>query len=151
MRRKTRDILTEERGASLIFVILALVIVSVIAMAIASLVRSNLSQAVQQEDDLKAYYLALSGQELAFTALTDNTNGAALKDDPHLPTLYDTLDSSDGLSGGTVDITVTPFTEDGAAWISITSVSHLDGSSATKTLELKFLVSTPDIQTKEAH
>jgi type II secretory pathway component PulK len=159
MRRKTSEVLKNERGAALIFVILALVIVSILAMAIASLVRSNLSQTVSEEDTLKAYYLAVSGQDLTYAALLqEDVDGDTLVDTTFseaahasvsdVPTLTDTLGSSDGLEGGSVTVTVRGLDIDGERWVEIRSTATLESSSITKTVTLQFLAENPLIQMK---
>lgn len=159
MRRKTNEILTDQRGAALIFVILALVIVSILAMAIASLVHSNLAQTVSEEDTLKAYYLALSGQDLTYAALLqEDVHGDTMVDTvfseaahsnvADTPVLNDTLNGDDGLEGGSVNVTVRALEKDSERWVEITSAAALDDSSVTKTITLQFLAENPLIQMK---
>ena len=161
MRKKAKEKLTNERGAALIFVILALVIVSILAMAIASLVRSNLSQTVSEEDTLKAYYLAVSGQDLTYAALLqEDAYGDTLVDTTFseaahasvggVPTLSDTLPhTGETLEGGHVTITVRALEIDGERWVEIKSTAVLDSpSAATKTVTLQFLAENPLIQMK---
>lgn len=167
MRRKTKEILSDRRGAALIFVILALVLVSIFALAIASLVHGNLDQAINQESDMQAYYLALSGQDLTYSALlqkqyrTDaygNEEEYTLVSDEYTtdahsniadtPTLTDTLGSADGMAGGTVTVTVTAVTNSGERWVKIVSTADLDDSDVTKTITLMFQASNPLIQMK---
>ncbi|NLF35046.1 MAG: hypothetical protein GX585_03675 [Clostridiales bacterium] len=157
MGRKTKEIVTNQRGAALIFVILALVIVSILAMAIASLVRANLSQTVSEEDALKAYYLALSGQDLIYAALLqEDAHGDTLVDTAFseaahanvsgTPILSDTLGDADGLVGGSVSVTVRALEKDSERWVEISSTAALDGSSVTKTITLQFLAENALIQ-----
>ncbi len=157
MRKKTNGIISNERGAALIFVILALVIVSILAMAIASLVRSNLAQTVSEEDTLKAYYLATSGQDLTYAALLqedaygDNLVETTFSEAAHanaadVPVLTDTLNASDGFEGGSVTVTVRAVEIDSERWVEVTSTAALDDSTVTKTVVLQFLAENPLIQ-----
>lgn len=159
MRRKTKEILSGRRGAALIFVILALVLVSIFALAVASLVHGNLDQAVNQESDMQAYYLALSGQDLAYSALlqedvdgntlVDTYFSTAVHSNPaDVVPLTDILGSADGMSGGTVTITVSAITNDSERWVKIVSEAALDDSGVTKTITLMFQASNPLIQIK---
>jgi len=159
LKRGNLKVHNNERGAALIFVILALVIVSILAMAIASLVRSNLSQTVSEEDTLKAYYLAVSGQDLTYAALLqEDVDGDTLVDDEFseaahsnvadAPVLTDTLSAADGLEGGHVVITVRALEIDSERWVEIRSTATLDGSTITKTVTLQFLAENPLIQMK---
>ena len=156
MLRKTKKILDNQSGVALIFVILALVIVSIIGAGIANLVHANLMQAKAQEDDMKAYYLSLSGSDLCFAALLqEGTNGEddtllyqQFGEDAHpiLPTteLTDTLH----LDGGDVEVSVTALDKSGERWVQIISKATLSSSSVTKTTTLQFLASNPIVQIK---
>lgn len=159
MKRGSLKVHNNERGAALIFVILALVIVSILAMAIASLVRSNLSQTVSQEDNLKAYYLAMSGQELAYAALLQVDTSVGV--DPNKNTLVKSyfitgdpaetitpLSDTLTLEGGSVDVTVRALDKDTERWVEITSTATLEGSSVTKKVTLQFLATNPIVQIK---
>ncbi|MPM56596.1 hypothetical protein SDC9_103405 [bioreactor metagenome] len=160
MKRGIIKVHNNERGAALIFVILALVIVSILAMAIASLVRSNLSQTVSQEDTLKAYYLATSGQELAYAALLkkdaygDSLLSTEFTETAHpdwhdAPILTDILNhTDDGIDGGTVNVKVEAVDKGGERWVKITSTGIVDGSAATKTVTLEFMADNTIIQVK---
>lgn len=159
MRRKTKEILSGERGAALIFVILALVLVSIFALAVASLVHGNLDQVVNQESDMQAYYLALSGQDLAYSALlqedvdghtlVDTYFSTAVQANPaNVIPLTTILGSADGMSGGTVTVTVSAITNDSERWVKIVSEAVLDDSGVTKTITLMFQASNPLIQMK---
>lgn len=155
MGQKAKEICSDQRGAALIFVLLALVIVSILAVAIASLVRSNLSQTVSEEDTLKAYYLAMSGQDLTYAAL--------LQEDAHGQTMVDTafseaahsnvadtpvLNDTLAIGDGSVNVTVRALEKDSERWVEITSAAALTDSSVTKTLVLEFLAENPLIQMK---
>jgi type II secretory pathway component PulK len=159
MRRKTNEILTDQRGAALIFVILALVIVSILAMAIASLVHSNLAQTVSEEDTLKALQLSgFIGQDQTYAARWQEDVGRAHHGGhvfseaatPTCPTPRPqiTLNGDDGFEGGSVNVTVRALEKDSERWVEITSAAALDDSSVTKTITLQFLAENPLIQMK---
>ena len=57
------------KGVSLIWVIIALVFVSIMTMSISTIAQSNILQAKRQDNTLQAYYIARSGAELAYEAL----------------------------------------------------------------------------------
>jgi len=156
MRRKLKNQWKDRNGAALIYVILALAIVMIFAGAIASLVRENLMQAKAQEDEIKAYYLSLSGSDLCFAALLQQGIGGEhdtllyqqfSKDThPALPStkLTDTLH----LDGGDVAIEVKALDRSGERWVQIKSTATLSSSSVTKTTTLQFQASNPLVQFK---
>ena len=164
MLRKAKQILDNQSGAALIFVLLALVIVSIIGAGIASLVHENLMQAKAQEDEMKAYYLSISGSDLCFAALLQENYDAygvkytllskeftteAHSNPASTPQLTDTLGEADGLEGGSVQITVSAFDKsDGERWVQIVSTATLDSSSVTKKTTLQFQASNPLVQYK---
>lgn len=149
--------LRSQKGAALIFVILALVIVSIFGAAVASMVRINLSQAVNQDADAQAYYLAQSGIDLCYAALLQEGVGgehdtllytqfsqAAKPSLGDTPTLNDTL----ALDGGSVAIEVSALTKGGERWVKIRSTASLTDSAVTKTVTLQFQADNPLVQTK---
>lgn len=161
MRPKLKEIAKDQSGAALIFVLLALVIVSIFSIAIVNLVHENLSQATAQEDAVKAYYLALSGSDLCYAALMQEGTGgendtllyqqfstAAHADVDATPILTDTMGEADQIEGGTIALTVKAFEREGERWVEINSTATLHDSSVSKTTTLQFLVSNPMIQFK---
>jgi len=70
-------------GMALPLAVLVFLIVSIILASVAFVFENNLSQAHQQEENTKAYYLALAGLELGYTAMLKNTNN-----DPNAEPIY---------------------------------------------------------------
>lgn len=142
-----------KKGAALIYVVIALAVISIFSLIVANLVLSNLQQAKYQERVLQAYYLSVSGSDLCLAALLQE--GAGGSQDTLLfssfnPTiaspdpLTDTLD----LDGGLVYLTVTATTKEGERWIVIESKAVLDDLDVSQTTYVEFLYDNPLIQTK---
>ncbi len=146
--------LNNNSGAALIYVLIALVVVTIYIGIIANLFQNNLSQVKAQEQGVKAYYLALSGSELCFASLLQHSTPQEIDDTllyqnygPDIITpaiLTDTLI----LDGGVVDLTVSAIIVDGSRWIEIQSVATLDDTGATKKLTIQFDYENPIIQKK---
>lgn len=62
------------RGSALVFIVIAFLIVTILASSVLFIFNTNLKQAKHQEYSLEAYYLAYSGVEMAFSAITENSN-----------------------------------------------------------------------------
>lgn len=65
----------ERRGSALIIVLCFFVIISTFALIIFRLSMGNTNQAKIQEEDMRAYYLAYSGCEMAYAALVQAASG----------------------------------------------------------------------------
>lgn len=146
-----------KRGAALIVVLVTLVVICIFCGIIASITQNNLLQAKSQENSLKAYYLALSGSDLYFTALLQKGPGG--DNDTLLYKEYSTAAKPDisatreltdnlTLNGGKVDIHVKAIEVNGERWVEIKSVATLDNSTVSKATTLQFQVSNPVIQKK---
>ncbi len=157
MHSISKNIINNKRGAALIYVMVTLVILSVFAAVIASICQANLMEAKFQENYNRAYYLALSAQDLCLAALLqEGTYGAndtlvynefSTAKKPIISmtrTLTDTLTLEDGV----VNITVQAITVDGDRWVEIVSSAVLNSSSVTRSSTLQFQVSNPLVQIK---
>lgn len=103
------------KGVSLIWVIIALVFVSIMTMSISTIAQSNILQAKRQDDTLQAYYIARSGAELTYEALITSS-----------PSLIIPFTSSSN-SGNTHNLTHNNITiGSGAADILVTSYNVTD-------------------------
>ena len=60
---------SNNRGVALIYVVLVLLIVSIFSVSILAIFNGNLNQEEYQKQYAKAYYLAYSGVQMAFSAL----------------------------------------------------------------------------------
>ena len=130
------------KGVSLIWVIIALVFVSIMTMSIATIAQSNILQAKRQDDTLQAYYIARSGAELAYEALITSSpsllipfTSSSNSGNSHILTHKDLE-----IGSGKVDIEVTSTGLDADRRIQIESIGKLKG--ITKTIILEFNATT---------
>ena len=130
------------KGVSLIWVIIALVFVSMMTMSIATIAQSNILQAKRQDDTLQAYYVARSGAELAYEALITSSpsllipfTSSSNSGNSHILTHKDLE-----IGSGKVDIEVTSTGLDADRRIQIESIGKLKG--ITKTIILEFNATT---------
>ena len=125
------------KGVSLIWVIIALVFVSMMTMSIATIAQSNILQAKRQDDTLQAYYVARSGAELAYEALITSSpsllipfTSSSNSGNSHILTHKDLE-----IGSGKVDIEVTSTGLAAERRIQIKSVGNLNGIAKTIILE----------------
>ena len=124
----------KRKGASLFWVIIALVFTTIMTISISTVTRSNIRQAKIQDDGLQVYYIARSGAELAYEALLTSSpslinkfkNGAISKLD----------EKNISVGKGKADIKVTSDTVDAVKKIKIESTGKLNNT--TKTIYLEF-------------
>lgn len=124
----------KRKGASLFWVIIALVFTTIMTISISTVTRSNIRQAKIQDDGLQVYYIARSGAELAYEALLTSSpslinkfkNGAISKLD----------EKNISVGKGKADIKVTSYTVDAVKKIKIESTGKLNNT--TKTIYLEF-------------
>ncbi len=64
-----------KKGAALVTVVVIFLFVSIVAMVVYNYSVNNLQQAKKQEENIRAYYLAYSGCEMAYAALLKEASG----------------------------------------------------------------------------
>lgn len=143
-------IVDNKKGLSLVWVILVLLVLTILSTAVFTLFVSNMNIAKMQENSTRAHYIAISGVEVTFAALTQGTSSTRLLkthfDKPISEPVSDLTDSID-LVEGRADVTVSSYIEDGNRWVKIVSIGSLnDGTIVTKRIEMKFRVEYPEIQ-----
>lgn len=138
-----------------LLVVVSLFMVLMIILASMSFVyQNNLKQTRQQEENMKAYYLALSGIELAYSALIQNTNTNPAAD----PVYYYTQAFPSGttppkvqdieLDGGEVTVTASRILQDGEPWIEIRAEGRTDGA-VSRASTMRFLMANPAVVSRE--
>ncbi len=153
-----------ERGSGFVVVVILLAIVAILSTSMALIVQNNLKMAKHQEQSAKAYYLALSGMDLAVAALMQKEDTQTYQDTLYytyfgpvnpltpsvLPTpapLTQTIPAS-RLGDGKVDITVSynDAMESGKRWITVLAASELtDASQTTASTYMRFRLDNPEI------
>ena len=127
-----------EEGAALIWALILFVIVVILSASAIVVARQDILETNLQNQRLKAYYMALSGVELGYAALMapDSTPGplyinrfnASKAQVTHEEIIKEGLETV-----GKVQIAIDWVTVDGKAWVQISAVGHLEGSSVTAT------------------
>ncbi len=145
-----KQIAVNEKGSALVTVILVLVVVTISVASMVALFNNNLNQIVYQEDSMRAYYIARSGIELAYSALmtegedllntfkTGGTNAAQ------------TLQIDGGtmpLGEGNVAVSIARCVNPTGAsdiWVQIESVGTLSDPAISSRMRLRFNVDNPE-------
>ncbi len=110
MKKKRRS------AYALPMVLVVVVVLSILFVALATMMQTNTKQVAQQEDNLRAYYLARSGIDISYAALMSEESGTAkihafIADGTTV--LTDTLTlTEDGQTLGTVAVTVSVVGDD---------------------------------------
>lgn len=157
-----------EKGGGFVIVVILLAVVAILSTSMAMIVQNNLKMAKHQEQSAKAYYLALSGMDLAVAALMQKTETQTNQDtlyytyfgpvsplsSPTPAPLTQTIPAS-VLGDGKVDISIgcDDSLETGKRWITVLASSELtDASQTTATTYMRFRLDNPQItvRTKRA-
>jgi hypothetical protein len=142
MRNSILHKIKSKKGAALAFVLVALVFVFIMISIVATFSQANIKQAGAQESDIKAFYIARSGVELAYQVLMKKGLVAQYE----AGTLTGDLVENDiDFEEGTANVTVSPFVdENDLKKIRITSVGTLNGSTNSSTVSLEFFANYKD-------
>ncbi len=143
-----------KRGMALLVTVSIFVVVSIILASLAFVFQNNLSQASNQEERMKAYYLALAGIELGYSALIHNTNT-----DPNADPVYyyaqvlqttstPPLTQEITLDGGEVAIVARRLEDKGDAWIEIRATGRTT-KDVIRTSTMRFRVDNPAVLVRE--
>ena len=144
----------KKQGGALVFVLVALVVVSIFAGITASLMSSNLNLAKAQENKMKAHYLAQSGLELCLAALKQDLIPDGVDDSllyQHFkPSISSPSALTDSLTleNGVVDLKVEAIEVNGSRWIEIQAIGTLDSSGTSRKIVLQFDLANPLVQKK---
>ncbi len=148
-KRFTKQILNKN-GVTLIFVILVLLVMTILGVAVFTLFSSNLATAKSQQDSVKAHFLAISGVEIAFAAVLDNTDGDPLivsyfKRDDITSTMIPLTDTIE-LDEGEVEIEISSYIENEERYIKISAKGIPNNTTVTRLLNMHFNARFPEIQ-----
>jgi type II secretory pathway component PulK len=135
-------------GNAMVFVVLAFALIMIFAASIAFLFSTTLTQTVRQEEQSKAYYIAISGVDLAKSALAkENSSGVKLVESFWNSSGALTLSSSgisqsiniqsNGETIGTAVIRIDASGTGAAKQVIVTSTGTHTQSGATRVLKLK--------------
>lgn len=141
--------LFNNKGSGLTTVIYIMVIVVIFVTAIGSMFSNNLKQVVAQERNMEAYYLSLSGIDIAMSALMqEDESEDTLLDLQFNPADTSTITKSDNLAvdTGDIDISITSSMKDGLRWITIVSTGNLANGKGSNTTTLEFQADNHEVQ-----
>lgn len=140
-----RELIKEERGAALMYVLLMLLVLTIFTGSALTIFSSNLKQAKYQQDSVEAYYIAYSGVEMAFAALMADskakTNDLVASTDPNFKFSEDDI----ALGNGTVNIVASKSSDAGfEGWIKITASAVLTRNNQTYVRSMYFNPADPN-------
>ena len=123
----------KENGAALAWVLIVFVVMTVLATSILFIVQQDIREVVMQERRIKTFYVAQSGIELCYAALTEDENAYFEKlVDGTVTNLVDVIDVYDGATlVGKANVSIMPAIVDGKTWIRIESIGILTGETMT--------------------
>lgn len=128
-----RERFKEEKGAALAWTLIVFVVMTILASSILFIVQQDIREVVMQEKRIKTFYIAQSGVELSYAALTQNDNEYFDKMvDNTVTSLMDEIEIYDGVTLiGKAAVSIVPVTIDGKKWIKIESIGTLTGDTVT--------------------
>lgn len=131
----------KNKGGVLVFVVIALVFVTILGASIATLTQNNILQAIYQKENREGYYLARSGAELMYEHLKSNN---LMKEFINSNTIsgaeFTDYEFSEDMNGK-VDVTVSAASVAGGSLnkiVTIKSRAKLDNSNNDEVLKLRF-------------
>jgi len=126
-----------EKGGTLIFIIMIFMVVAILLASVQTVFMANLRQAKVQEEDIEAYYLAYSGVEMAFSALIDNS--FALMNNLKNGTVASYTENNINLGDGEIDVVAVKTSDTGfTGWIKITATATVNATGNTYTRTMYF-------------
>lgn len=147
---------SDERGAALIWAVILFMMVVILSTSVLFLLTQDSKETVDQEDRLKAYYVANSGIEIGYAALMTVVNaGTGEKYIDTFPagsgTKSYTQDVKDdtGTKVGAASVTLSNVLVDGKRWIQLRSVGTLEGSGTQVTTSLRIDSSNHEVMVRE--
>jgi type II secretory pathway component PulK len=124
--------ISNKNGSAIVYVLFIFLIIVIFSTIVITLFDNNLKQATREEKSIEAYYLAYSGNQMAFTALIDNDN--ELFDQIKDGSVSSFSESDIDFGEGEIDISVTLSTETNYnGWIKIVSTGTLNESNISRT------------------
>ena len=143
-----------KKGMALMVVVSLFMVLMIILASMSLVYQSNLRQTSQQEENMKAYYLALSGIELAYSALIQNTNTNPVANPIYYYTLAFPSSTTSPkvqeieLEGGSVTVTASRVSLDGEPWIQIRAEGQTD-NAVSRASTMRFLMENPAVVSRE--
>ena len=139
---KSIDILKQNKGAALIWVLIVFVVLSILLASVTFVSRQNIFEVAKQEERLQTYYIASAGIDLTYAALMElNKNNTRIEDDiinkiknsaEEEKEVKQEIDvETNGKKRGTATVTIDRIEEEDVNWLRITSVGKLEGRETT--------------------
>lgn len=135
-----------EKGMVLVLTIIVLMVLMIIFGAVMTILGGNIRQVKHQENMMRAHYVALSGINIASTALFEAVGSETLVDKYFKGPLPRELQDTITLPTGEAEVTLTAEDISGVRWIRVKSIGTLSDNSAKRTLVLRINADIPAIQ-----
>ncbi len=149
---KNKGYILNQKGIALALTIMVLMVLMIIFGSVMTLLGSNTRQVKHQENIMRAHYVALTGINMASTALfivaeVSPGNSVTLMDQHFKGNLPITpLVETITLPTGEAEVTMTAENVSGERWIRIESIGTLSDTGTTRTLVLRINADIPAIQ-----
>lgn len=135
-------LLKKRKGAALIWALVAMVVVTIIASTVAMMSTNNLRMASNQDESIRAYYIARSGAEIAYEGLLTITPSILNEFEANSSKVI-TQDDMD-LGKGLVDLNISSYMEGTVQRVKIESLGSIKNSTFTKRVVLDFALKNPE-------
>jgi len=138
MRVKTGIKMTykSQEGAILVWAVIFLMVFSILGVSMLTLSSHNLKETVYQREHLKAYYLAESGIDLAYTALMHKEGDSPLID-TYIADSNKTYNQTIAMGADTITLTIESVLIDGKFWVKVTSTGTVSKSGYSQTTYMR--------------
>jgi len=123
-----------EKGAALVMVIIAFLVITILATSVLVMTQSNTAQVSSQEDAMETYYIARSGAEATYQALIETSPSMLTQFSAGNTIVTDTIIFDEG----SADVSIQGFNEGSTRRIRIISVGTSNGTVSTKRSVLEF-------------
>lgn len=123
-----------KRASALTMVLIVFMVISILSVAVLLLATNNTRQVQTQHQSIKSYYIAKSGAEVTFQALTTSPSSLLVdfQTGNHIKT------STISFEEGTAQIKVEGFDKGTVRRVRITSIGKMNGSSIERSVVLEF-------------
>lgn len=143
----------DKKGITLIYVVLVMLVMSILGVSVFTLFSSNLATAKNQQDSVKAHFLAMAGIEVGLAAVLDKPAGEESQllntyvkscEDPVEEHLNDTID----LPEGSVSIVICSYIDEkeDQKYVRISSTGTPNNVNTARTINLHVNAKYPELQ-----
>lgn len=127
----------DREGSILVFVLVIFLVLSMLTMSILNIFSTNTKQMVAQRNNMKAYYLAQSGVEIAYAAIIEKSEEVFFSGG-NTVTLDNEIDLSTKAGGKIKSIIINKIKIDGLDWVDISSEAIHNETNTTGIAKMKY-------------